>query len=94
MKRNPKARAKANLGSVMDEAVSGREPILVTRRGKKSVAILPADDLSSLLETVYLLRSPANAARLFRAPEEAEAGKGVPLTVDELARECGLKEED
>ena len=36
-------------------------------RNGKNVALIAEDELSSLLECVYLLRSPENAKRLFRA---------------------------
>jgi antitoxin YefM len=35
------------------------------------VALVAADELSSLLETAHLLRSPANAERLLRALSRA-----------------------
>jgi antitoxin YefM len=47
--------------------------IIVKRDGKdKNVALIAEEDLSSLIETVYLLRSPANAARLHGAIERAK----------------------
>jgi hypothetical protein len=38
----------------------------------KNVALIAETDLSSLIETVYLLRSPANAIRLHRAINRAK----------------------
>jgi antitoxin YefM len=47
--------------------------IIVKRDGTdKNVALIAETDLSSLLETVYLLRSPANATRLHRAIDRAK----------------------
>ena len=40
---------------------------------------LDARDFDSLMETGYLLRSPANAARLRQALDEFDSGKGLPL---------------
>jgi antitoxin YefM len=82
--------ARANLASLWDEAESTREPIMITRRGKEKMALLPASELSSLEETVHLLRSPRNAARLFAAMERARAGEGTPIDIDELRKQFGL----
>ena len=49
--------ARANLAKLGDRIISEREPVIVSRRGKEDVAILPAEELSSLLETAYFLRS-------------------------------------
>ena len=55
----------------MDEAVESHEVIKIRRKitggGVQEVALIDADDLESLLETAYLLRSPKNAERLLNA---------------------------
>jgi antitoxin YefM len=53
-------------------------------------ALISEAELSSLLETVYLLRSPKNAERLLRALERAKAGTTESQTVDELRQELGI----
>jgi antitoxin YefM len=42
------------------------------------VALIPADELSGLMETAHLLRSPANAKRLLTALQRTERKKGKP----------------
>ncbi len=66
---------RANLAAVLDEAGETLEPIIVERRGKPPVALIDAGELSSLLELVHLLRSPANAKRLFEAIDQAKTGQ-------------------
>lgn len=56
-----------NLARVMERLAADRDVAVITRRGHEDVAMLPADELRSLEETAYLLRSPANAARLLKA---------------------------
>jgi antitoxin YefM len=82
--------ARDKLASVWDEVVSSREPMVITRRGHPDVALLPADELSSLLETAYLLRSPENALRLLGALERAREGKGRQMTLNVLRKKSGL----
>lgn len=60
-------RARANLDQLCDEVVDDRGTVIIARRGKPDVALIAADELASLEETAYLLRSPRNAARLLTA---------------------------
>ena len=58
---------RRNLASVLDRVVRDHEVFIVNRTGAKSVAIVSADELSGLMETAHLLRSPKNALRLLAA---------------------------
>ena len=84
--------ARAHLAQLLDRVVDDRETVIITRRGKHDVALIAADELASLEETAYLLRSPRNAARLLTALNDALARKGEPQTVDELRADLGLNE--
>ena len=85
--------ARQNLASLMDQVTDTREPVYIRRRGKEDVALIAASELSGLMETEYLLRSPKNAERLRQAEEEIRAGKGVVMTIEELRERFGLTEE-
>ena len=61
----------------MERLVSERDVAVITRRGHEDFAMLPADELRSLQETAYLLRSPANAARLLKAINDS-LGMSLP----------------
>ncbi|MGB6296126.1 MAG: hypothetical protein WBF90_08055 [Rivularia sp. (in: cyanobacteria)] len=50
-------------------------------------------DLRSLMETVYLLKTPANAIRLLEAIEESKTGKIKPQTIEELKHELSIEQE-
>jgi antitoxin YefM len=84
--------ARERFASIWDEIVSSREAVLVKRRGHPDIAMLPAEELSSLMETAHLLRSPANARRLLSAIKRARAGKGRTMTVEELRKKSGIDE--
>lgn len=58
---------RQNLASILDEAIEDRGLIIVSRQGKEDVAILAASELSSMMETLHLLKSPANGRKLFAA---------------------------
>ncbi len=55
--------ARAKLASLLDEVCSHREVVIIQRRKGEDVALIAASELSSLMETAYLLRSPVNAER-------------------------------
>jgi antitoxin YefM len=81
---------RENLASMMDRVVNDREVVIVRRKGDQRIAMIPADELSGLLETAHLLRSPKNAERLMRALQRATATKGKPQSLDKLRQEMGL----
>jgi antitoxin YefM len=81
---------REKLAGFLDQVTDDREVVIVRRRGARDVAILPADELSSLMETAHLLRSPKNAERLFEAMRELDQGNGEVMTVDELRHSVGL----
>lgn len=83
--------ARANLAELLDKAEEDREPIIITRHGKPA-ALISADELASMQETLYLLRSPRNVARLLEAIQQAERGEGEILTLQELRQQVGLDE--
>ena len=83
-------RLRENLASVMDRVVNDREVVIIRRKGDQKVAMIPADELSGLIETAHLLRSPKNAERLLGALKRAKQGKGKPESLDKLRQELGL----
>ena len=84
---------REDLASILDRVVEDQEVVIVRRRSGKDVALIPAAELASVIETAHLLRSPKNAERLLRALRRSEKGEGKPETVDELRREMGLEKE-
>lgn len=82
--------ARARLAELLDRAEDDRETVIVTRRGRPSVAIIALDELESMRETLHIFRSPRNAARLLEAIERAERGEGRPQSIEEFRREVGL----
>ena len=82
---------RAHLAQILDRVSDGKEIVTITRRNQSSVALISADELSSLLESVYLLRSPANAKRLFSALEWAKSEQAVPQTLAQLKEELEIE---
>jgi antitoxin YefM len=66
---------RSNLASYMDGVCDDRAPLFVTRQNARTVVLIAEDEYEGLMETVHLLKSPANAARLMRSIREADEGK-------------------
>jgi antitoxin YefM len=84
--------ARDNLADLWDEVEASREAAVIQRRGHDDMALIPADELASLRETAYLLRSPKNAARLLAALTRARGGRTPRKDLATLRRELGLAE--
>ena len=78
---------RANLAGFLDQVVDQQETIIVRRKGARDVALVPVGELTGLIETAHLLRSPRNATRLLTALRRAERGKTAPRNVADLRRE-------
>ena len=83
--------ARANFAGLCDEVSENREIVVIRRRKGGNVALIAADELESLVESAYLIRSPKNAERLLAALERALKHEGEPLTVTALREEVGLE---
>lgn len=83
--------ARAKLASLIDEVTKNREVVIIQRRGSEDVAMIAADELSGLLETAHLLRSPTNTQRLISALDRVRKGIGTPQTIEELRSEVGFE---
>lgn len=66
---------RADLKNLMDTVCDSRAPLLVTRQNARSVVIVSADEYESLMETIHLLSSPANAVRLHELIKQANNGE-------------------
>jgi antitoxin YefM len=69
--------ARNNLKTILDGVVNDAEPAVITRRDAEDAVVMSYDFYNSLMETVYLLRSPANAAHLEQSIAEYKAGKAL-----------------
>ena len=76
MKSISYSEARENLKSVIDRVVADRAPIAITRQRGEGAVLVSESEWASIEETLYLLRSPRNAARLLEAVRGLEAGSG------------------
>jgi len=67
--------ARNSLKAVLDRVVDDASTTIITRRDAEDAVVMSLDYYNSLMETVYLLRSPANAEHLHRSISQYKAGK-------------------
>ena len=84
--------ARANFATLCNDVTANGEVVIIHRRGAEDVALISAAELTSLLETAHLLRSPKNAARLLAALTRSQKGKGKEIELEALIKELGLSE--
>jgi antitoxin YefM len=69
--------ARNNLKAVLDRVVEDTDYTIITRRDAEDAVVMSLELFNSLLETVHLLKSPANAAHLERSIAQFKQGKVV-----------------
>ena len=79
--------ARNNLASLLERVTDDREIVVINRRGREDVALVSASELSSLLETAHLFRSPKNANRLLKALHRAQAQTEKSESLERLREE-------
>ena len=67
--------ARNSLKHVIDQVVDDADYTVIARRDAPDAVLMSLDTFNSLIETVHLLRSPANAAHLERSIAQYRAGK-------------------
>ena len=67
--------ARNGLKAVLDQVVNDADCAVITRRDSEDAVVMSLDYYDSLMETVYLLKSPANAEHLQKSIEQFNQGK-------------------
>jgi len=67
--------ARNHLKTVIDQVVNDADYAIITRRDAEDAVVMSLDHFNSLMETVHLLKSPANAAHLARSIKQYRSGK-------------------
>jgi antitoxin YefM len=67
--------ARSSLRTVIDQVVEDADVTVIARRDAPDAVVMSFDHYSSLMETVYLLSSPFNAAHLAKSIAQARAGE-------------------
>ena len=67
--------ARNGLKRVLDSVVNDADTTVITRRDSEDAVVMSLDHYNSLMETVHLMRSPANAEHLNRSISQYKQGQ-------------------
>ena len=67
--------ARRNFKAVLDRVKNDQDCTVITRGGVEDAVIMSKSHYDSIMETLYLMRSPANAQHLEEAIAEYKAGQ-------------------
>ncbi|EGG94263.1 YefM protein (antitoxin to YoeB) [gamma proteobacterium IMCC1989] len=67
--------ARSRLKSVLDQVVDDADYTIINRRDAGDAVIMSLDQFNGLMETVHLLKSPANAAHLDKSLKQYHSGQ-------------------
>lgn len=67
--------ARNSLKTVIDQVIDDADYTVIARRDAPDAVVMSLDTFNSLMETVHLLKSPANAAHLARSVDQYHRGK-------------------
>lgn len=78
--------ARASLYPLIEQVNDDAVAIHITSR-KGNAVLISEDEYNSLRETLYLMRSPANAARLTQGIAQLESGDSLEVDMTALGEE-------
>ncbi len=67
--------ARNHFESLLDQVVNDADYTIISRCDADDAVVMSLDQFNSLMETVHLLKSPANAAHLNKSIKQYRAGK-------------------
>ena len=67
--------ARNNFKSIFDAVYNDHDEVIIHRKGRENVVVIPFDEYNSMKETNYLLSSAKNREVLMRSLKDARDGK-------------------
>ncbi|MCH7828007.1 MAG: type II toxin-antitoxin system Phd/YefM family antitoxin [Bacteroidetes bacterium] len=68
---------RTKLKKFLDTVEENNETLIIKRGTGKGTVMISLDEYNSLMETVHLLSSKANADRLYESIQQMKDGKGI-----------------
>ena len=68
---------RENFKSVIDQTIDDADITIIHRRDGEDAVLMGQDHYNSLMETLHLLSTPANAQALVRAIAQDKAAQGI-----------------
>jgi len=71
----------------LDGVIKDNEPLIVHRQGAESVVVISLDDYNAMVETEYLMKSPAMMRAIQKGEDDIKNGRSVTKREDETMEE-------
>jgi len=84
----PFTEARAKLSELLDELERRHEHVVITRNGRPTAVLVPADEQEALEETLEILQDESILEALRESEADVKAGR--LKTLGEVRRELGL----
>jgi len=68
---------RTSLKKFLDEVEDNNETLVVKRGTGKGTVVISLNEYNSIMETMHLLSSRANAERLYESIQQLKEGKGI-----------------
>ena len=78
------SQARNSLKSVLDSVNNNADVIIINRRDAGNAVVMSLDHYNSIIETLYLMQSPANASYLMESIAQFKASKA---TIKQLVKD-------
>ena len=74
--------ARKSLKELFEKVYFDKEDVIIHRKGKESVVVIPLEEYNSIKETLYLLSSKNNRKHLLKSLQEAKEGKIIQKDIE------------
>ena len=74
---------RANMKHYLDGVIRDNDPLIVHRQGAESVVVISLEDYNALMETEYLMKSPAMMEAIRQGEDDIKKGRSVTKQEDE-----------
>ena len=78
---------RANMKYYLDGVIRDNEPLVVHRQGAESVVVISLDDYNAMVETEYLMKSPAMMKAIHQGEDDIKNGRYTTMKDDESPEE-------
>lgn len=75
---------RKHLKKYLDRVEEDQETLILKRGTGKGTVVISIEEYNSMMETMHLLKSKANAERLYQSIEQMEGGKSKDIDSKEL----------
>lgn len=75
--------ARRNFRALIEKVNDDSEAIIVKSKNRKNAVIISEDDYNSIMETLYLTSTPANAKNIHQSISQLEDWDTIEVTLDD-----------